>query len=111
MKSPMIAILKIKGFFFKTCLISIRTDYVRLHFDNHEKAWLAAAKLEVMLAEMSTPFFSFDWIKTSWFYESAKKAKERKRLLSLKEEETSEQNDNSTNVVENLQIKNIGHDI
>lgn len=62
---------------------ALRTDYVRLHFDSHESAWIAAAKLEVMLAEMSTPFFSFDWIKTSWYYESANKEKQRKRLSTL----------------------------
>jgi hypothetical protein len=54
-------------------------------------AWHAAAKLELMLTEMSTPFFNFDWIKTTWFHDSARKAKERKRLLELKEEQDENQ--------------------
>jgi hypothetical protein len=40
-------------------------------------AWKVAYQLEVMLAEMSTPFFHFDWIKTTWYYHSAARAKER----------------------------------
>ena len=62
-----------------------------MHFSSHEMAWQAAAKLEVMLAEMSSPFFSFDWIKTTWFYESGNKAKERKRMLTLKDEKEDEE--------------------
>jgi hypothetical protein len=58
-------------------------------------AWQAATKLEVMLAEMSSPFFSFDWIKTTWFYESAHKAKEKKRMLTLKDENDDEALGNS----------------
>jgi hypothetical protein len=45
-----------------------------------------------MLAEMSSPFFHFDWIRTTWFNDSAAKAKERKRLLELKEQHKQEQN-------------------
>jgi hypothetical protein len=58
-------------------------------------AWQAATKFEVMLAEMSSPFFSFDWIKTTWFYESANKAKEKKRMLTLKDEENETIDDSS----------------
>lgn len=64
-------------------------------------AWKVAAQLEVMLAEMSTPFFSFDWIKTTWYYQSSLKARERRRSLFLKSQESQE----STELNESNEIK------
>lgn len=67
-------------------------------------AWKVAAQLEVMLAEMSTPFFSFDWIKTTWYYQSSLKARERRRSLYLKSKELNESNESTLSSTEKESI-------
>lgn len=65
-----------------------------------------------MLAEMSSPFFTFDWIKTTWYYQSALKAREKRRnkfaitqekneseeTVDLNEKENENHNDEQLNL-------------
>lgn len=58
------------------------------------------------MAEMSTPFFSFEWIKTTWYHQSSLKARERRRNLFAKSQcqnETEEtQSKESDDLIMNL---------